>query len=142
MRKLAVYCQLGLGALFGAALLQSGAADFDAMVRMFLFQDAHLFALAGATTLVSCLGLLLLLRSRHGRGVQVPPRPIRRGSVLGGVLFGLGWGLSGTCPGTALAQLGSGRVIALATVLGIVLGNWLFERFASRYFGTATDSCG
>jgi uncharacterized membrane protein YedE/YeeE len=142
MRKLAMYCQLGLGALFGAALLRSGAADFDAMVRMFLFQDAHLFALAGATTLVAYLGLILLLRSRHGSGVQALSRPIHRGSVLGGVLFGVGWGLSGTCPGTALAQLGSGRVIAVATVLGIVLGNWLFERFASRYFGPATDSCG
>jgi uncharacterized protein len=133
--------QLAFGALFGLTLLATGAADFDAMERMFLFRDAHLFLLAGMTTLVSFVGLYFLLRSRVAEGVRAQPRAIHRGSIPGGVLFGIGWGLSGSCPGTALAQLGSGHVIALVTAAGIVLGNWLFERYLSGRFGVSADSC-
>jgi len=133
--------QLAFGLCFGVVLASTGAADFDAMERMFRFEEAHLFALAAATTLVSGLGLFLLLRSRFGEGVRALPRSIHRGSVPGGIVFGIGWGLSGTCPGTALAQLGSGYVIAAVTVVGILLGNWGFERFLAGRYGLSGDSC-
>jgi uncharacterized membrane protein YedE/YeeE len=133
--------QLAFGALFGIVLARNGAADFDAMVRMFLFEEAHLFALAGAATVVSALGLALVLRSRWAEGIRVLPRMVHRGNVFGGLLFGLGWGLSGSCPGTALVQLGSGHVIAAFTIAGIVLGNWLFERVGSARFGIGRDNC-
>jgi uncharacterized membrane protein YedE/YeeE len=57
------------------------------------------------------------------------------------LLFGVGWGLSGSCPGTALVQLGSGHAVAAFTIAGIVLGNWLFERVGSEHFGVERDSC-
>ncbi|HEY3500983.1 MAG TPA: DUF6691 family protein [Polyangiaceae bacterium] len=133
--------QLGLGALFGIALFTSGASDFDAMLRMFHFQEAHLFALAAMTTCVAWLGLRLLLRSPAGEGVRAMARPIHRGSVAGGVVFGVGWGLSGSCPGTVLAQLGAGHVIALVTAGGVLLGNWIFERWFSGRYGLAKNSC-
>src|SRR5262245_15436226 len=129
MKALAVFVQLGLGALFGAALLRTGAADFDAMSRMFLFQERHLFVLAALTTAVAALGLFWLKRSPLGEGVRFVARPIQRGSVVGGVLFGLGWGLSGSCPGTVLAQLGSGHAVAAITLLGVLLGNVAFDRY-------------
>ena len=133
--------QLVLGACFGIALLRTGAADFDAMERMFRFEDAHLFALAGMTTLAAAVGLWLLLRSRIASGIRVLRRGVHRGSVIGAVLFGIGWGLSGSCPGTVLAQLGSGHVIALVTLGGVVLGNWLFERHGAAHLGVDVDSC-
>jgi uncharacterized membrane protein YedE/YeeE len=133
--------QLVLGACFGIALLQTGAAEFDAMERMFAFEEAHLFALAGVTTLVAALGLWLLARSPLSSGVRMMSRTLHRGSVPGGVLFGIGWGLSGSCPGTVLAQLGSGHAIAGLTLCGVLLGNWLFQRFVAGHFGLSTDSC-
>jgi uncharacterized membrane protein YedE/YeeE len=133
--------QLGSGCLFGIALSRSGAADFDKMVKMFRFEEIHLFALAGTTTAIAALGLSLVLGSRWGNGIRALPRAVHRGSVVGGMLFGAGWGLSGTCPGTALAQLGTGHVIALFTTGGILLGNWLFERLDLSRFGISRDSC-
>jgi uncharacterized protein len=133
--------QLVIGACFGIALLRSGASDFDAMERMFLFEDAHLFALAAMTTLASAAGIWFLLRSPVASGVRVLRRGVHRGSVLGAVLFGVGWGLSGSCPGTVLAQLGSGHVVAFATLAGVFGGNWLFERFGAKRLGVANDSC-
>jgi uncharacterized membrane protein YedE/YeeE len=141
MKAAAAVLQLGLGSCFGVALARSGAADFDAMVRMFRFEEAHLFLVAIVTTLTASLGLFALLRSRFGDGVRVVSREIHPGSVPGGVLFGIGWGLSGSCPGTVLVQIGSGHVIAVLTLAGILLGNWLFERFAAGRFGLDSDSC-
>jgi uncharacterized membrane protein YedE/YeeE len=141
MKVVPALVQLGFGVAFGVALTRSGAADFDAMERMFLFEEAHLFLLGAATTLVAIVGLRFALRSRWSAGVRSAPRPLHRGSVPGGILFGLGWGLSGTCPGTAIAQFGSGHLIAGFTLGGILLGNWLFERFVSGKFGLTRESC-
>ena len=133
--------QLGFGGLFGAVLARNGAADFDTMERMFLFEDWHLFAVAAVSTVSAALGLFLLRRSPWRSGVRTPGRPIQRGSVLGGLLFGVGWGLSGTCPGTALAQLGSGQLVAMMTISGIVTGSWLYSKLGMGRFGFPRDGC-
>jgi uncharacterized membrane protein YedE/YeeE len=86
-------------------------------------------------------GIAWLLRSSFGEGVRALPRSVHRGSVLGGVIFGIGWGLSGSCPGTALAQIGSGHTVALLTAGGVVLGNALFERVIASRFGLSRDAC-
>jgi uncharacterized protein len=57
------------------------------------------------------------------------------------VIFGVGWGLSGSCPGTALAQIGSGHTVALFTATGILLGNVLFERVIAGRLGLSRDAC-
>jgi len=136
-----VCIQLGFGALFGAVLARSGAADFDAMERMFLLEDFHLLTLGFATVASAALGLFLLRRSPWASGVSMPSRPIQRGSIVGGLVFGLGWGLSGTCPGTALVQLGSGQVVALVTIIGILIGNWSYARLGIDRLGASTDGC-
>jgi uncharacterized membrane protein YedE/YeeE len=133
--------QLGFGGLFGAVLARNGAADFDTMERMFLFEDSHLFAVAAVSTASAALGLFLLRRSPWFSGVRTPVRPLQRGSVLGGLVFGVGWGVSGTCPGTALAQLGSGHLVALITIFGIVTGTWLYSKMGLSRFGFPRDGC-
>jgi hypothetical protein len=133
--------QIGFGGLFGAVLAKNGAADFDTMERMFLFEDWHLFAVAAMSIASAALGLFLLRRSPWFSGVRTAGRPLQRGSVLGGVLFGVGWGLSGTCPGTALAQLGSGQLVATVTIVGIVTGTWLYAKMGMSRFGFPRDGC-
>ena len=60
---------------------------------------------------------------------------------LGTLRVGIGWGLSGTCPGTALVQLGGGHIIALTTIAGILLGNWLYASLRPERFGLPRDGC-
>jgi len=57
-------------------------------------------------------------------------KPMRRGIITGSLLFGVGWGLSGTCPGSAPAMLGEGKLMALFAIGGIVLGTYLYGRVA------------
>jgi hypothetical protein len=49
--------------------------------------------------------------------------------LVGGILFGVGWALSGGCPGVVLTQLGEGKLYALFALFGIGLGNWLYAAF-------------
>jgi uncharacterized membrane protein YedE/YeeE len=119
------------GMLFGFILSRAGATDFDAIIEMFALKDGHIVGTMGVAVLIAGLGLWWMRR----RGVACPQgchitakRKARKpGNVVGGVIFGAGWALTGTCPGTSLAQLGEGRVMALFTIIGIVLGTALYR---------------
>lgn len=123
------------GALFGFLLSAARATDYSAIRGMFLLEDLHLFGVIGVAVATAALGLWLVrragARALGGASISLAPKPYHRAVFLGGIVFGVGWALSGTCPGTALAQLGEGKAYALATVLGIVGGTWLRQRQAS-----------
>lgn len=136
---------LALGTMFGFLLARTGAADFDAMDRMFLFRSFHLFGLAIVTTLGAALGLALLRRAsdqgKFATHVRWSARPLHRGSIWGALLFGIGWAVSGACPGTALVQLGEGHLVALSTVVGIVVGAALQSLVNRRFLHWPRQSC-
>lgn len=119
-----------LGAIFGYLLSRAGATDYDYYAKLFLFQDLQLMWVIGAAVVVSLPGMVWLKRRPRqallgGAALDLSPKPMTRGLLIGSVLFGAGWGLAGACPGTALAMLGQGKFSAGVTVLGILAGTWL-----------------
>lgn len=118
------------GAVFGFILSRAGATTHEFYAGLFLLQDPQLALVIGTAVVVGLPGVWLLER-RGGRTVSGGPigferKPMKPGLVLGSLLFGAGWGLAGACPGTALAMLGEGRMAAAFTILGAVLGTWLY----------------
>lgn len=126
---------LGFGALFGFILSRVGATDFDAIAQMFLLTDLHLAGVIGVAVVVAAVGLRLL-RNR----AQITPKPQKPGLMLGGLLFGAGWALTGACPGTALSQLGEGKLMALFTVAGILAGAALHRALTSAAQSRDSDA--
>jgi uncharacterized membrane protein YedE/YeeE len=126
---------LPFGVLFGFVLSRVGATDYDAIAGMFRATDLHLMGVIGGAVALSALGFTVVrrkaVRSLNGERIALTPRPMTRWLVAGSLMFGSGWALSGTCPGTALAQLGEGRWAALATIAGILLGSYLVESRSS-----------
>ena len=120
---------IALGALFGFILSRAGATDYDAISGMFRLTDLHLFGVIGLAIAVSATGFFVTrrrgIRALNGELVLLTQKPMTRGLAAGALLFGVGWGVSGTCPGTALAQIGEGRLSGLVTFSGILLGAWL-----------------
>lgn len=122
-----------LGLLFGLLLSRSGAADYGYIQAMFRFQHIQLYGIIGVAVLVTAPGLWLLKKKGHtllGRTLLVPSKPAHPGNIVGGVLFGVGWSITGMCPGPIVVNIGEGKVYAVAALLGALLGSSLF---ASRY---------
>jgi uncharacterized membrane protein YedE/YeeE len=107
-----------------------------------LFESSYLFLFFGAAVTTAFVGLWLL-RRRAPRALLTgervswePVRPERR-HVAGSLLFGIGWGVAGACPGPIATQLGQGILWGVPTTAGLVLGILLFRRLQGR--ATATD---
>lgn len=120
------------GLLFGFILSRAGATDFDAIYQMFSLSNEHIAGVIGVAILVAAPSLYLLrkrgIACAQGCGITLTRKARKPGNVVGSVIFGAGWALTGTCPGTSLAQLGEGRVMALFTIAGILVGTWLYRR--------------
>ena len=118
------------GLVFGFLLSRGRATDYDAIAGMFRLKDPHLPLLMMTAIATAALGLWLLRRyqvkSLAGTPVKLDAKPLHRGTVVGGLIFGIGWGITGQCPGTALGQLGEGKTLALVTVAGMLAGTWLY----------------
>jgi hypothetical protein len=123
------------GALFGFLLHQARVTDYDAILGLFLFRDFHLMGVMGTAIATAALGLAVVRRrarsSPSGEPAEVRPKKLHGGVVAGSLVFGIGWALSGACPGTALAQVGEGKFYALATLAGLLLGTLAYGAWRS-----------
>lgn len=126
-----------IGVVFGVVLSWSGMTSPEIIREGLLFQSSYLFLFFFGAVTTAFIGLRILK-------VKAPPavltgetvrwetiKPERR-HVAGSLLFGIGWGVSGACPGPIATQLGQGIVWGLPTTAGLVLGIVLFRRMQAR----------
>lgn len=124
-----------LGTVFGFTLSRSGAADYGFIQSMFLFESFQLYGIIGTAVVVTSMGLWALRRYGRtiaGRPIAIELKPLHRGNVVGGLLFGVGWSLAGMCPGPILVNLGEGKVYALAALAGALTGAGAFGALYDR----------
>jgi uncharacterized membrane protein YedE/YeeE len=126
-----------LGITLGVSLSRIGFTSFQELHAMLTFANLRLMYVFVGALAGSGVALWLL---RHRR--QLPPKPLSKRVIVGGVLFGVGWALSGACPGVVFAQLGEGKVWALLTLFGVVLGTALTERLTGAPPEDRADACG
>jgi hypothetical protein len=121
---------LALGILFGVALTKGEAISWFRIQEMFHFQSIHMYGIFMTAVPVGALSLMLMkkfdLRSVDGEPIVYPKKHYHHGVVIGGLIFGFGWALTGACPGPLYAQIGAGYAITLVTFLSAVLGTWVY----------------
>jgi hypothetical protein len=135
---------LVLGVVFGFVLSRSGAGDYDYIQGLFLFERFQLYGIIGTAVVVTSVGLWLI--KRHGRtlggaAIEIERKPFNAGTVVGGVLFGIGWSITGMCPGPMFVNIGEGKVYAVAALAGALTGAALFGtayEWFRKPFGLAT----
>jgi uncharacterized membrane protein YedE/YeeE len=125
------YSFLLFGTGFGFLLSRAGATTYDYYAKLFLFEDFQLLWIIAAAAAVGALGVALLKANKARSVFERKPiaflrKPYKRSLLPGALVFGLGWGLAGACPGTVLAMLGEGKLGALFTITGIALGTFLY----------------
>jgi uncharacterized membrane protein YedE/YeeE len=136
IRDLAGVCTVGVG--FGYALSRVGFSSWDAVHAMFTFGDFNLVIAFAVALAVLAPAWLVVRKLTHSRWL---PRPIHKGTLAGGLLFGAGWAISGACPSIAAVQVGEGQLGGLFTIAGMVAGNFLYSVAHERWFRWSTNSC-
>jgi uncharacterized membrane protein YedE/YeeE len=124
-----------LGTAFGFLLSRSGAADYNYIQGMFLFERFQLYGIIGTAVAVTAPGLWLIKRRGRtvtGRRIEVELKPLHRGNIVGGLLFGVGWSIAGMCPGPIFVNIGEGKVYALAALAGALVGAGAFGAIYAR----------
>ncbi|MFO7952488.1 MAG: DUF6691 family protein [Bacillota bacterium] len=127
---------LGFGILFGFALSRSGASKFDLIMGMFVGENFTLVGVIGTAIVVGLIGMQVLKRTKgvvkSGEPLKISEKKLGPWSLLGAAVFGIGWGISGACPGTVLAQLGEGKIYGFFTFAGMVLGTYIYARLKEK----------
>jgi uncharacterized protein len=123
LRLLAV---LGCGALFGFGLALSTMIQPQVVLSFLRFQDFGLMLVLGGAVAVTLLAYRFVPRVLPqpwlGGPFRTHPSVLDRDTLVGAGLFGIGWGLTGVCPGPAIAGLGAGSFELLAAVAGLAIG--------------------
>lgn len=120
--------QLGLGlcfgVIFGFLLQKGGVAKYEVLIGMLLLEDFTVLKVIGSAVVVGMIGIYAL----HTAGlVKLHIKPTRYGAnALGGIVFGIGFGLAAYCPGTGAAAFGQGNFDAIAVFLGLMAGSYVF----------------
>ncbi|MSP22721.1 MAG: transporter [Dehalococcoidia bacterium] len=129
---------VALGIVFGLALSRSGAADYNFIQGMFLLTNLQLYGIIGSAVVITAP--LLYLLKRYGRTVTGTPitielKGLNRGTIAGGAMFGVGWSITGMCPGPILVNIGEGKLYALAALAGALLGATLLSAGYTKLAG-------
>ncbi|MGA1778712.1 MAG: DUF6691 family protein [Planctomycetota bacterium] len=122
-------CFLLGGALFGAGLARSGMTRPEVVLEFLRFEDLGLLLVMGGAIGVALPVFRLARRPLLGGAPEAFTATLGDRRWLGSVLFGLGWGIAGVCPGAALASIGTGNTPLLWAVGGMFLGAFVQGRF-------------
>jgi uncharacterized protein len=124
---------LGIGAAFGFLIQAAGFGDADFIHRMLLFQNWYPWEVFASAIAVGIAAFWLLERRKWvtplGGQLKLNRTAIKTRHIYGGLLFGLGWAFSTTCPVPAIAMVAGGGVLGLAVMIGlftgVLIGDWV-----------------
>ncbi len=119
------------GSIFGVLLTKAEIVSWYRIQDMFLFREAHMFLIIGSAIAVGMLSIYLIkkfrMRTLSGEEINIPDKKFNRGYIYGGLIFGVGWAITGACPGPIFAQIGAGELPAIVTLIGAVLGTYIYS---------------
>ena len=121
---------LFLGTLFGIIITKSEVISWFRIQEMFRFQSFHMYGVIGSAVITGLIGIQLLKRlnvkSTSGEPIQYPKKEFSNGTWIGGSMFGMGWALTGACPGPMFALMGSGIFAISVVILSALAGTWVY----------------
>ena len=126
-----------IGILFGIVMTKSEAISWYRIQEMFRFQAFHMYGIIGSALVVGVVMTFLMkryqMRSLEGEPIQFNPKAVSVPRYLfGGIIFGLGWALTGACPGPIFTLIGNGFSVFLVVLASAVLGTLAYGMVRDR----------
>ncbi len=120
------------GLFFGFVLVKSEVVSWFRIQEMFRFDSFHMYGIIGMAILTAMISIQLIkkfsVKDLEGAPITIPPKDSRQVTryLAGGILFGLGWALTGACPGPLFTLAGAGYGIMLVPIASAILGTWVY----------------
>lgn len=125
------------GILFGFVAIRAEIISWYRIQEMFRFQSFHMYGVIGTAVLVGVISVWLIkrfnIRTFSGEAITFSPKdPGYKRYLIGGSIFGLGWALTGACPGPIFALIGAGIPGFILVLVGAVLGTFAYGALRSK----------
>jgi uncharacterized protein len=125
------FASIFLGITFGFILTKSEVISWFRIQKMFLFEEPYMYLIIGTAVLVGAVSVLIMkrlgLKSVNKEELDFGGKVLNKGTIIGGVIFGIGWAITGACPGPIFAQIGNGEYAAVSTLVGALSGSLLYN---------------
>lgn len=124
------------GTLFGVVLVKAEIISWFRIQEMFRLQSFHMYGVIGSAVVIGIFSVWLIkkfnIKTIHGEEIIFHPKKFNKGQILGGLLFGFGWAMTGACPGPMFAQIGAGTTVAVIVLISAVAGTWIYGYFRDK----------
>ena len=124
---------LVMGIVFGIILVKSEVISWFRIQEMFRLQSFHMYGVIGSAVITGIISVAIIkkfnVKSIHGEKIILPNKTFNKGQIYGGLIFGLGWAITGACPGPLFAQLGTGISVISVVILSAITGTWVYGKF-------------
>ena len=127
---------LFVGILFGIVLVKSEVISWFRIQEMFRLESFHMYGVIGSAVITGMISILLIkkfkIKTIYGEKIKLYPKKFNKGQIYGGLIFGLGWALTGACPGPLFATIGTGALVISVTLLSAIAGTWTYGYLRER----------
>lgn len=127
---------VAVGLVFGIVFVKAELVSWFRIQEMFRFQSFHMFGVIGSAVVVGIISVFLIkklkIKTIYGEEVVFHPKKFNKGQIIGGLIFGFGWAMTGACPGPLFAQIASGFPVVVVVLLSAIAGTWIYGYFRER----------
>lgn len=127
---------LAVGIVFGVVFVKAEIISWFRIQEMFRLQSFHMYGVIGTAVVVGAISVSLIkklkIKTIHGEEITFTDKKFNKGQIYGGLIFGLGWAITGACPGPLFAQLGTGVIAIGVVILSSIGGTWVYGKFRDQ----------
>ncbi len=125
-----------VGILFGIVFVKAEIISWFRIQEMFKLQSFHMYGVIGTAVVVGALSVALIkklnIRTLQNEQINITTKPFTKGNIYGGLIFGLGWAMTGACPGPLFAQIGAGIGSISIVLASAIIGTWTYGYFKEK----------
>ena len=118
------------GIFFGILLVKAEVISWFRIQEMFRLQSFHMYGVIGSAVAVGAISVWIIkkfkIKTIHGEAIELHPKKFNKGQIIGGLIFGFGWAITGACPGPLFALIGNGITVIIVVLLSAIAGTWVY----------------